>query len=57
MGIIRRRPVSFWATKKISKPVVVKFIRYDGTLAKFKATKFIKKPTKVSFYARRKRYR
>lgn len=51
------RRVSFWATKKIRKPVTVKFRRSDGSIAKFKATKIIKKPVKVNFYARKRRYR
>lgn len=55
--VIRRKKVSFWATKVTKKPVVVKFRRADGSIAKFKATKIIKKPKKVIFYARRKRYK
>lgn len=49
--------VSFWATKKIKKPTVVRFRRSDGTLVKFKATKTIKKPVKVTFYSNKKRRR
>jgi len=51
------RRVSFWATKKIKKPTVVRFRRSDGTIAKFKATKTIKKPVKVTFYTNKKRRR
>ena len=53
----RKKRVSFWATKKIKKPTVVKFRRSDGTIAKFKATKTIKKPVKVTFYTNKKRKR
>lgn len=47
--------VSFWATKTIKKPTIVKFRRSDGSIARFKATKTIKKPVKVTFYSRRRR--
>ena len=53
----RRKKVSFWATKKVRKPITVSFRRWDGSIAKFKATKIIRKPTKVSFYTKKKRYR
>ena len=53
----RKKKVSFWATKPVRKSVIVKFRRSDGSVAKFKATKIVRKPTKVSFYARKKRYR
>ena len=53
----RKKKVSFWATKPVKKPVVVKFRRADGSIAKFKATKIVRTPTKVSFYAKKKRYR
>ncbi len=52
-----KKKVSFWATKPVRKPVIVKFRRSDGSVAKFKATKIVRKPTKVSFYAKKKRYR
>jgi len=45
------KKVSFWATKKIRKPVVVQFRRSDGSIARFKATKIIRKPTKVTFFS------
>jgi len=53
----RKKKVSFWATKSTRKPVIVKFRRSDGSIAKFRATKIVKKPKKVTFYARRKKYR
>ena len=53
----RRKRVSFWATKPVRKPVIVKFRRPDGSVAKFKATKIVRKPTEVSFHAKKKRYR
>jgi len=53
----KKKRISFWATKPVKKPVIVKFRRSDGSIAKFKATKVIRKPTKVTFYARKKRYR
>jgi len=51
------RRVSFWVTKSTRKPVIVKFRRSDGSIAIFRATKIIKKPQKVTFFSRRKRYR
>ena len=53
----KKKRVSFWATKSVRKPVIVKFRRSDGSIAKFKATKIIKKPKKVTFLVRRKKYR
>jgi len=49
------RRISFWATKKIRKPTIVRFRKSDGTIAKFRATEIIKKPVKVTFYSRRRR--
>ena len=43
--------VSFWAMKKISKPVRVKFVS-EGKLISFWATKKEKVPTKVTFHKR-----
>ncbi|MBT6690292.1 hypothetical protein HN903_03210 [archaeon] len=37
----------YWITKKVRKPVVIKFRRKDGTIAEFKATRIVKKPVKV----------
>ena len=55
--VIRRKKVSFKATKIIKKLVIVKFRRADGSVAKFKATKAIRVPTNVTFYAKRKKRR
>lgn len=49
--------VSFWARKKIRKPVIVRFRRSDGSVAEFEATKIVSKPVKVTFYQRRKKRR
>ena len=49
--------VSFWATKRTRKPTTVEFRRADGSVARFKATKIIARPQRVTFYARKKRYR
>jgi hypothetical protein len=51
----RRKRVSFRATKKVSKPVRVRFVDKYGKLVSFKATKKVSKPVKVTFYAKRKR--
>ena len=51
----RKKKVDFWITQKVRKPVVVKFKRSDGSVAKFKATKIVKKPKKISFLAKRKK--
>jgi hypothetical protein len=51
----RKKKVSFWARKKISKPSVVKFVTSEGKLVRFKATKKITKPVKVTFYAKKRR--
>ncbi len=48
--------ISFWATKSVRKPVIVRFRRSDGSVAKFRATKIIKKPQRVTFFSRRRRY-
>ena len=45
---------TFWATKKIRKPTIVRFKKWDGSVVKFRATKIIRKPVKISFYTRRK---
>jgi len=50
-----KKKVSFWATKKIKKPTIVRFRKSDGTIVKFKATKIIKKPVKITFYSKRKK--
>jgi len=53
----KRKRVSFYAKKPVKKPVVVKFRRSDGSIAKFKATKIVRKPTKVTFLAKKKKYK
>ncbi len=47
--------VSFWAKKKVRKPVIVRFRRPDGSIVRFRAVKIVKKPVKVTFYSRRKK--
>lgn len=44
-------------TKKIKKPTIVRFRKSDGTIAKFKATKTIKKPNKIDFPYVKKNYK
>ena len=51
------RRISFWATKRVRKPVVVRFRRSDGSVARFKATKITRKPVRVSFFSRRRKCR
>ena len=53
--MVKRKKVSFRAIKIVKKQVVVRFRRADGSIAKFKATKAVRKPMKVSFLARRKK--
>ena len=38
----------------LKKPVWVEFERSDGSIARFKAQKVVTKPTKVTFYRRKK---
>ena len=47
--------ISFWAKKEIREPVVVKFRRSDGSVVNFEATKIVKEPVKVTFFARKKK--
>lgn len=47
--------VSFKATRKVSKPVTVKFSRSSGEVVKFKAHKVVSKPVKVEFYVKKKK--
>jgi len=56
MGIIRRKKVSFVATKIVKIPVLVKFTTYDGQRVSFKATKAIRVSKKVNFTARRRKW-
>ncbi len=53
--MIKKKKITFWKTESVKKPIVVKFKRSDGSIAKFKAIKIIKKPKKVIFYAKRKK--
>jgi len=53
--MIKRRRVSFRATKIVKVPVRVSFRTWDGKRVSFRATKAIRKPTNVSFYARRRK--
>ena len=43
------KKVSFWATKKIKKPVKVKFVNREGEMVSFTAHKDVLKPVKVTF--------
>ena len=49
------KKVSFIANKKFRKPIIVRFERSDGSIARFEATEIVQKPVKVTFYSRRKR--
>lgn len=53
--MVKRKRVSFWVTKKVSKPVRVRFVDKHGELVSFKATKKVSKPIKVTFYVKKKR--
>ncbi len=55
--IIKKIRRSYWITKKIRKPVIIQFRRKDGSIAKFKATKIIKKPQKIVFKRIKKVYK
>jgi len=57
MAKARRKKVEFRATKRVPKPVRVRFTNSSGELISFKATKKVPKKVKVSFYAKRKRGR
>ena len=48
----RRRKISFWATKTVTKPVRVRFVNQYGELVSFRARKKKKKPIRISFYTR-----
>lgn len=48
------RRISFWATKKIKKPTIVCLRMSDGSVAKFKATKIVRKPTKLASLLRKR---
>lgn len=49
-----RKIVKFEATKKVSKPVIVKFNTKGGPVT-FRATKKVSKPVIVKFYAKEKK--
>ena len=51
----RRKKVSFVASKKVVKPVKVKFYTRTGQKVSFTAKKKVIKPVKVKFYAKRKK--
>jgi len=53
----KKKKIIFWAMKEVKEPVIVKFRRADGSIAKFKATKIIREPTKISFLAKKKKYK
>jgi len=55
MSKVRREKVTFKATKKVTKPVRVKFYTGKGERVSFTARKEVKKPVKVEFYARKKK--
>ena len=45
-----RKKVSFWATKKVRKPVRVRFRTRNGDVVSFRAKKKVPKRVKVHFY-------
>lgn len=49
-----KKLVSFAATKKVSKPVKIKFQTKSGERVSFTATKKIPKPIKVKFFVKKK---
>jgi hypothetical protein len=49
------RRIDLWKNKKITKPVIVKFKRHDGTIAKIKAMKTMTEPTKINYVKRSKK--
>lgn len=48
-----KRRISFKATKKVSKPVTVKFKTSTGKTVSFKAVRKISKPIRVTFRSRK----
>ena len=46
--------ISFRATEKVSKPVIVKFNTKTGPVS-FRATEKVSKPVVVKFYAKKKK--
>lgn len=55
--VVGKKKVSFWATKKVQKPVRVRFVNKSGELVSFKAKKKVSIPKKVTFYAKPKKRR
>ena len=53
----KKKKVSFWATEVKKVPVRVRFRTYDGEIISFRATKAIRVPKKVTFYAKKKKRR
>jgi len=53
----RRKLVSFWGTKKVTKPVKIKFRRASGEKVSFSGHKTVTKRVRISFLAKRKRRR
>ena len=52
---MKRRKVGFWATKRVAKPVKVKFKTKTGKTISFWATKRVAKPVKITFYSKKKK--
>ena len=55
--MVKKKRVSFWATKKVPRRVNVRFRRADGKIISFKATKNVPIRKKVSFLAKRRKRR
>lgn len=53
--VIRKKRVSFWATKKVKVPTKVKFRTKDGKVVTFKATKIKRVPKKVGFSTKKRK--
>jgi hypothetical protein len=47
--------ISFWAKKRVTKPVRVSFKTGKGKRVSFTMTKRFSKPVRVSFYAKKRR--
>lgn len=55
--MVRRKKVSFKATRRIPKTVNVRFYTREGRKVSFRTVKRIPKTVKVTFYAKRRRRR
>lgn len=53
--MVRKKKVSFWAIKKVSVPVRVRFRDKFGRPVSFRAVKRIPTPVKVTFYTKKRR--